>query len=232
MNGWEENDLCLAFISSEETIGKWYRGVIQQTFADACKVFLVDYAVYHTVSFENLSEIPKKFSSILPRAIKVHLANTFPPCNSATWPLKSCEFLSELLCAYKSHSISIIDEADENGSFPVLLFGVVKTGIREQYHNILMYMYQEGYCYTKFRIEDEKFICNERLINPYDLKFVDEVTTASELCDQILNIKQEKPNIEAIEEERITVLWNGEHMNYSPKKINSWLPNKPLTIGE
>jgi hypothetical protein len=237
---WQKNEMCLAFTPIDNHPGKWIRAsVIKKLDGDLYKIFLIDYATTVSILHRNLTEISEKFTNIPPYAVNVHLAKCSPPGNAKSWPVSTTEEFGNLLKNYDEYSISVMGDADERGSIPVLLHGVFDKNPHKKYHNIILYLYDKGFVGTTMKFNDETVKEVERKFRPCDLKPVDESAEISlaEHFNETLEAQELRDILQKEMDEKVNaddyiILDCNVVMNVQPKRIRSWIPCNVPALGK
>lgn len=220
---WNCDDKCLVYHSLNDRMKEWMRAVvIKKKFSEnVYTLFLIDFGCEINSDTLQMIKMPEQFKAEPAGAIKVHLFGTTPPTNTAEeWPQGTLELFNRLTKMFKSYFVSVFLR-DHNAveSIPVLLWGGTKKNVITMvFHNIPLYMYNQGFVDTKVKLG-----IVENLVNPFDLSFA-----KSNSHSEIINMVNEQPDNESV----IQICEDLIPMNVLPKRIKSWIRPSECEIGE
>ncbi|XP_055613998.1 tudor domain-containing 6-like [Uranotaenia lowii] len=167
---WKRGDLCLVLPVRENYQGldgicsEWYRARVEEMIDDTKhKVFLIDRAHTLEVTNGNMRSIPTGLKQVQPAAIKCSLVCIGPTSYRSSWALSATDFFKDVIGKFESFAISLHGPADDDGTLPVILWGIttetVKAFSTQQfiYTNINSCLVLVGYAHLreKFPVLDK-----------------------------------------------------------------------------
>lgn len=169
---WNDGEHCLVSLRNDKADApEFFRAfVVKSVEPSTFDVVLIDQGLHYIVEPDQMFETLHDLQNAPPAAFRMHIPGALPT-GASSWTLSSLDAFKRALCCFKSLCVSVVGEKNEEGSLPVLIYGVVIEESpfvqQSRLNNIANHLYLEGYL-DSLQINYQELVKVERPISDKD----------------------------------------------------------------